>query len=239
MRIPRREVAVQNLLNEQQWLPTIAARLPVPVPVPVAFGTPSELFPWPWSVVTWIRGSAADGSALPETQVDLLARTLRRLHRPSPADAPRNPFRGGPLTGKREAVEDRLRRLTPPRTVLDLWSRALAAQPAGATVWIHGDLHPRNVVLRDGIVAGLIDWGDMTGGDPATDLACAWMLFGPRGREELLDRYGADEEQRARAAGWAIHIGTVLADGGDTTHVALGRRILDRLSEDDSQAPGC
>ena len=228
VRIPRRQVAVDLLLNEQKWLPRVAPWLPVAVPLPVGLGVPSDLFPWPWSVVEWIPGTTAEKTPLELDQADLLAYTLRSLHRTAPSDAPFNPFRGVPLEARRDVVEERLTRLDLGELVV-LWRHALAAAPTEDAVWLHGDLHPRNVLVRDGTLAGIIDWGDMTAGDMATDLACAWMLFDARGRSAFLDAYGPTEDERLRAMGWAVNFASALVDSGELRHTRMGHSVLRQL----------
>ena len=228
MRLPRRLAAVQLLLNEQRWLPVVAPWVGVAVPVPVGVGVPSSLFPWPWSVVEWIEGHTADEVALAPNQGESLALVLRSLHRAAPPEAPSNPFRGVALGRRRAAVEERLERLDLPELVPP-WREALEAPTATAAVWLHGDLHARNVLVRDGSLAGLIDWGDMTAGDVATDLACAWTLFDARGRAAFLEAYEPTEAERLRAAGWAVNFGSALMDSGDARHERIGRLIIERL----------
>lgn len=125
VRLPRRELAAELVLNEQRWLPVVAPWLSLRVPVPVAVGVPSESYPWPWSIVPWVPGVAAGLTPLTPEQSLVLAHNLRALHRPAPAEAPRNPFRGVPLEARREAVEDRLSRLGV--ETLPAWHRALDA----------------------------------------------------------------------------------------------------------------
>ncbi|MDH3271645.1 MAG: aminoglycoside phosphotransferase family protein [Gemmatimonadota bacterium] len=228
LRLPRREVAVELLRNEQRWLPTIAERLTLSVPVPVAVGEPSALFPWPWSVVPWIEGTTAEDAALSQADAALLGWTLRSLHQAAPPEAPANPFRGVPLEERRPVIEERVDRLGVGR-LRPLWEAALDAPGSTGDVWLHGDLHPRNVLVDAGGLVGLIDWGDMNGGDPATDLACAWTLFGSEARATLREVYRPTEPEWRRARGWAVHLGSAMADSGDPSHVALGWRILAEL----------
>jgi aminoglycoside phosphotransferase (APT) family kinase protein len=157
-----------------------------------------------------------------------LATSLRRLHRPAPPDAPANPFRGVPLRSRREVVEERLDRLEL-RELDSPWRRALEATPGVDVAWLHGDLHPKNVLVRDGTLAGLIDWGDVTAGDPATDLACAWMLFDAYGRSAFLEAYGPSEGEHARALGWAVNFGSAMLDSGEPRHAAIGRAIIRKV----------
>jgi aminoglycoside phosphotransferase (APT) family kinase protein len=236
VRLPRRELAVDLLRNEQRWLPTLAALLPVAVPALRHAGSPDEAFPWPWSVVDWIPGQTAESHAFGQAEVELLARTLRALHAPAPDEAPVNPFRGVPLEATAGAVERRLARLRS-HARLDagrltaIWREGAEAPHAAERRWIHGDLHPRNVIVREGLVAGLIDWGDLNGGDIATDLACAWTLIAqPAIRRRFLDDSGASPADELRARGWAVHLGLALADSREPLHEPLGLAALDRAT---------
>lgn len=229
VRLPRREVAVQLIRNEQRWLPTIGPWVGLAVPTPVAIGAPSGDFPWPWSIVEWIAGTPAEAGSLSPDDAEALATGLRSLHRPAPPEAPSNPFRGVPLRDRREVVEARLERLGLAE-LSRLWSRALEVDGAAGRVWLHGDLHPRNLLVHEGRLVGLIDWGDMSGGDAATDLACAWMLFDSEGREAFLEAYGPSREQRARAIGWAVNFASALVDSAEPRHEAIGRVILEQLA---------
>jgi aminoglycoside phosphotransferase (APT) family kinase protein len=116
-----------------------------------------------------------------------------------------------------------------------LWAEALAAPIDVSPTWLHGDLHPRNVLVHEGEISGIIDWGDMTAGDPATDLAAVWMLFGDATlRQRILLDYGASMATWQRAQGWAIMFGVVLLDTGlvDNPRFAMiGEQILQRLLE--------
>ncbi len=238
VRLPRREAGVALLLNEQRWLPTLAPRLPVAVPSPVHVGAPCTAFHWPWSVVTWVPGVTAERHRFDASDAVLIAETLLALHEPAPAEAPVNPFRGVPLPTRNEAVEVRLGRLAGhPEVDADrlaaVWRDALDAPESPERRWMHGDLHPRNVVVRDGTLVGLIDWGDLNGGDVATDLACAWTLIdGSSARRELLAAYAPSEPLLRRARGWAVHLGLALADAGEARHVPLGVATLRRVARD-------
>ena len=99
--------------------------------------------------------------------------------------------------------------------------------------WLHSDLHPKNLVGEEGRLVGVIDWGDLGVGDPATDLAAAWMLFPPEVHDELWSAYGGiSTATRARARGWAIFFGTVLLDtgvGDEDTFGRIGRATLERV----------
>ncbi|GAA4373367.1 aminoglycoside phosphotransferase family protein [Paeniglutamicibacter cryotolerans] len=188
VRLPRRANAHSLLLNELRWLPFLAPRLPLPVPGALWQGRPSAGYPYHWAIVPWFEGvSAASVPALGRDAYAVdLARFLRALHVPAPADAPFNPVRGVPLATRDEAVRGRLGSgLLPDAAALEaIWDDSLAAtKHAGPALWLHGDLHPHNLLVDSSFtgarITAVIDFGDLTAGDPASDLAAAWLHFHP------------------------------------------------------------
>ena len=232
-RLPRREMSAQLVLHEQQWLPVLAPLLPLPVPVPVFAGVPSACFPWHWSICHWLPGhTAAEAPPIDQHETALaLAAFVRALHRPAPADAPRNPYRGIALAGRAASVDGRISvmddLLDVPRTTR-AW-RELSATPAwdGPALWLHGDLHPSNMLTVDGRLSAVIDFGDITAGDPATDLALAWMMFDAPHRALFRDTAGIDSDTWHRAAAWAVSLSLAYLSGDDESSMpAIGRTTL-------------
>ncbi len=241
VRLPRRELAVPLIVHEQRALRTIGpalAAVGIRAPVPVIAGEPSEHFPRPWSVLPWITGTTALASSRAEnaTWAPRLADALRALHVAAPVDAPRNPVRGRPLSTRDAAIRPRLDAIDGRPALRDAWDAGLAASLASEQVWIHGDLHPGNVLIADGTLTALIDFGDVTTGDPAYDLASAWMLFDARGRESFRqatrERY--DEATWTRARSWAAYIAAILMTQSDDRpeYFAVGARTADALDAD-------
>jgi aminoglycoside phosphotransferase (APT) family kinase protein len=118
-----------------------------------------------------------------------------------------------------------------------IWHQALAAPIDVPATWIHGDLHARNVLVEKGVISGIIDWGDLTAGDLATDLAAIWMLFADRqARQEAIAAYtGVSDATWQRARGWAIFFGVVLLDTGlvdHPRHAVMGEKTLRRVADD-------
>ena len=238
VRLPRRALGAQCILHEQSWLPQLAERLPLATPVPVRAGIAGCGYPWNWSVVPWLPGAPADLSPMNADQAEVLVHFLEALHVPAPVDAPRNPFRGVPLSQRASAVEERMRRLAASTTLITpalrtLWEQALANDGATHETWLHGDLHARNLLCSAGRITGVIDWGDVCVGDRATDLGCVWMLFDDRRvRERILGRYEADAATWARARGWVITVGLLLAgmqDPSEVRHRVMGEKALHNL----------
>jgi aminoglycoside phosphotransferase (APT) family kinase protein len=163
----------------------------------------------------------------PVTTGTMLERFLRALHQPAPEDAPRNPWRGVRLDARTAALHEHLQQLggaVDRAAVLGAWDRALSAPPwPGPPLWLHGDLHPGNLLVSDGRLAGVIDFGDLTSGDPATDLAVRWML--PRAMRERFEAWATGDEPEAlrmRARGWALALGLAyLAHSRDDAEMAL------------------
>lgn len=219
VRLPVRDVAVPLLAHEQRWLPELAPVLPVQVPVPVRVGVPSAHYPWPWTVARWVDGARADAGPVAEraSWADDLADLFAALHRPAPDDAPVNHYRGVPPRTRRGPLVERLEHLGwPYRDEVLARFDALAAAPdhTGPAVWLHGDPHPANLVVRDGRLVAAIDWGDVTSGDPASDLATAWLTFDAPARARFRTRVDAacgwDEATWQRAQAWAVLLSVVL-----------------------------
>jgi aminoglycoside phosphotransferase (APT) family kinase protein len=241
VRLPRRALAAPLILHEQRWLPRLAGQLTLPIPAPVRIGTPAHGYPWHWSVVPWLSGMAADQHAPDAAQARPFAAFLRSLHIHAPVDAPANPFRGVPLSQRAEAVAARMQRLASISNLItpqirQIWQAALNAPLDVSPTWLHGDLHPRNVLVEHGVITGIIDWGDLTAGDPATDLAAIWMLFAdPDARQQALAAYGdLSDATLRRATGWAIMFGVMLLASGlvdNPRNAAIGAQTLQRVAE--------
>jgi aminoglycoside phosphotransferase (APT) family kinase protein len=220
VRLPRREPAAQILLNEQRWLPVLASKIQLPIPSPERTGRPAHGYPFSWSVVPYLPGEpAADADS-----VDLadaagsVGGFLGSLHAPAPPDAPANPFRGVPLADRADAVAANLRLLSDRvdrDAVQSVWSAALAAPVySGPPRWLHGDLHPANILVSHGRVSGVIDFGDITAGDPATDLAVAWMLLPLEHHAAFRAAYRSARTSPARSAQLGVLDGAARDDAG-------------------------
>jgi aminoglycoside phosphotransferase (APT) family kinase protein len=215
-RLPRRALAAELVAHEQRWLPALAPGLPLPIPAPVRIGRPAGSYPWNWSVVPFFPGQAAALTAPDDLAAAAVAlgEFLAALHATAPPDAPVNPFRGGPLAERTGRVTEHLRAIesgTDAGAARAIWESAMEAGPwAGPPAWIHGDLHPANILVDAGRISAVIDFGDLTSGDPATDLSVAWMLFTARERAIFWQAYGqADDHTWARARGWALSLALV------------------------------
>ncbi|MFD2082702.1 Predicted kinase, aminoglycoside phosphotransferase (APT) family [Actinopolymorpha cephalotaxi] len=246
VRLPRSQRAPSLLHKEQRWLPVLASRLPLPVPVPVRDGEPSALFPMPWAVTTWVPGEPADRIPISRGPhaAETLAGFLRALHVRAPAGAPANPKRGVPLGAVATEFEQKLEAVDAGVEVADVrsvWNDGVTAPGwNGPPVWIHGDLHPANVVTSAGTLSGVLDFGELCAGDPATDLAAAWLLLPAGTASHFFASYAiADDATVRRARAWAVLRGVSLIGigqaaerglpGGQPTWGSAGRATLDRV----------
>ncbi len=234
VRLPRRTVAAELVENEQRWLPELASQLPVAVPAPVRVGRAALGYPWSWSVCPWLSGEVAATAPFDADEVALaLGRFLGALHRPAPPEAPTNEFRGVPLAARDErtrATVDAVGSLVDGAAALALWERCVTAPVwSGPPMWVHGDLHPLNVLVHQRRLAAVIDFGDINGGDPATDLAIGWTLFDPPARHVFRAAAAyVDDDTWLRARGWALALGLAyLAGSADNPPLhAIGLRAV-------------
>lgn len=238
-------------LKERRWLPVLAPGLPLPVPTPVRFGEPSERFPKHWTVMTWVPGEPLDHSSISRRDhaADTLAAFLQALHVEAPAGAPTSTDRGSHPKQHTDGFDHFLQSVALgdiADEVRAVWEDAVAAPEwDGPPAWVHGDLHPANVVVTDGTLTGVIDFGDMFAGDPAWDLAAAWVILPTGGASRFFDAYAqADSATIRRARGLAVLKSLFLMlmgqngdrglPGGKPTWGPLGRATLNRALTADS-----
>jgi len=205
VRLPRRRGPTEPGSTELDWLPKLAPQLPVEIPVPVAQGRPSDAYPWFWEIHTWV-----EGETLPVEEVDRiqaardLAALVVALQRVDPAGAP--PGRGIPLAERAKQMTWWFDRFEGDHRARDEWERIVAKAPPwdGPPVWHHGDLDPRNWLVRDGRISGVIDWGAMGVGDPACDVMVAWKLHSAAARDAFREALPVDDATWERGRGWAL-----------------------------------
>jgi aminoglycoside phosphotransferase (APT) family kinase protein len=223
VRLPRRKESARLAGHEQRVLPVLAPMLPLDVPVPLRIGSPTDAYPWEWTVLRWLPGERLADSVLadPVREARRLGEFMAALHVRAPADAPPNPYRGHFIGINTPIITKRLDALTNDPAIdadaaLNRWHELVDdAEPfAGPATWIHGDLHAMNVLVHDGAFGAVIDFGDVCAGDPATDLSCAWAFFDEVARAGFRQAAGAsevgiDEQMWRRAEAWALHFAVI------------------------------
>jgi aminoglycoside phosphotransferase (APT) family kinase protein len=213
-RLPRREVNEWSLKNERHWLPRLAPQLPLAVPKPLADGRPGFGYPFEWSVYRWLDGEAAEHEPIadPSQAAADLAQFVSALQRidPSggPGPGPHNASRGEPLARRDEGTRASIAAL---RDEIDveaatgLWEEAVAAPEwHRPPVWHHGDLDVRNLLVTEGRLSGVIDFGCLGVGDPACDVAVAWKVLPAEERCRFREALSVDAATWTRASGWVV-----------------------------------
>ena len=244
-RFPRRAIAIPGVEREIAVLPVLAPLLPVPIPEPLRVGVPSDTFPWPFIGTPLLPGHEPADAGLDDERDELasgLARFLRTLHSRETLDAV-DPTRALPVDFNRRAdatvrvarARENLAYLrdasiwTPPATMERILSAAERLPPSRAElVLTHGDLHQRHVLVSEGRLSAVIDFGDLCLADPCIDLILSWSLLSPHDREQFFADYGAvTEDQLLRSRVLAVVLDSMLARyAQDVGHANLQREAL-------------
>jgi aminoglycoside phosphotransferase (APT) family kinase protein len=240
VRLPRIEKYAESLERELVWLPRLAPRLPLRIPELIAAGTPGFGYPFTWAIYRWIDGQPWQDDLVHDetTNACTLAQFVQALRR-VPAVMP---GATAPPAGRRPLRQldgVTLRAIVEAGAAIDgtaaaaVWTRALEAAPwEGERVWIHTDLLRPNLLIDDGRLAAVIDFGSAGIGDPAADVICAWSVFGPHGRAVFREQLGVDDETWARARAYALHQAVLIIPYYRDTNpgfVTLARRTVEQV----------
>ena len=239
VRLPSARGYVEQVAKEQEWLPRLAPQLPLPIPQPVAQGAPGDGYPFAWSVYRWLPGTPlgladdVEGLALAADLGGFLTALRGADATAGPAAGSHNFFRGAPPGVYREealaAIPAGARDIDP-RLARRIWEAAEATEWEGPGVWFHGDAAPGNLLVRDGRLSAVIDFGTSGVGDPACDLVPAWTMFEGDARRVFLAAVGLDAATERRARAWALW--KALITVRDSPDDAPSRRTLARLAAD-------
>lgn len=240
VRLPRHRGAVGSLESEIRWVGLLGSGWTFPTQRIVRVGVPGGEFPWCWAVTSWLPGELAADRPLAPATAPALGRALAEVHQPAPADAPFNSEQSVRLAER----EPLLRRVLPqlpaagaalglvldPDAAARLWREAMVVPDDAPRVWIHADLHPFNVISRDGQFGGIIDWSDISQGDPAVDLGYLQLLLPAAAMPSAYDGYGGvDEATAARARGIGLVKAATLAVVDKQVVACVGWRALVEL----------
>ena len=240
VRLPQAAAYAAQVEKEHRWLPQLAPLLPLQIPTPLAIGTPADGYPWEWSVYRWIEGE----TAAPERIGDLkdfatrLANFLIALQRIDTTDGPRpgphNFYRGGSLTTydaeARQAIavlKDRL----DTKAATEVWDLALKTTWDRPPVWLHGDVSAGNLLIHEGRLRAIIDFGMVGVGDPACDLSVAWTLFGGESRRAFRAMLPLDPGTWARGRAWTLWKALIVAAGLTETNAVEAARPWSVIDE--------
>lgn len=244
VRLPSAEGYALQIEKEHRWLPRLAPLLPLQIPVPLAKGSSSNDYPWHWSIYQWIEGENATIERitdLPQFAI-ALAQFLVALQRIDSIDGPapgqHSAFRGAPLavydTDTRNAIaglDDNI----DAEAATTVWETALQSTWNSSPVWFHGDVAAGNLLVKDGQLSAVIDFGCCGVGDPACDLTIAWTFLLGESREAFCSTLSVDGATWARGRGWALWKGLItLAEYIHTNPLkaAEARRVIREVLAD-------
>lgn len=212
-RMPTDDGYVPAVAKEHRWLPVLAPQLPVAVPEPVLRGEPGCGFPRPWSLYRWLPGQPASGDRVIDQQrfAHDVAHFLTALQAIDVSSGPlaggHSAGRGGPL----EAYDDDIRVCLPhlpdhldPASVVGRWQDAVSSPYTGRPRWFHGDMSPSNLLVQDGQLSAVIDFGTCGVGDPACDLVLAWTHLDDDAQRTFQQAMNVDDDMWLRGQAWAL-----------------------------------
>ncbi len=240
VRLPSGQAYVSQVEREQRWLPILAPRLPLSIPEPLAMGEPGNGYPWKWGIYRWIEGQSSDIGHIASLSdfADGLARFLIALQSSDaaagPPPGPDNFYRGGPLAKYDQETRKAIAFLTDSidtDAVREVWDASLATRWSGQPVWVHGDVSLGNLLVNGGKLSAVIDFGQLSVGDPACDLAIAWTLFTGESRETFQTTLQLDAGTWTRGRGWALWKALIIAAGITETNAVEGRQCWRTIEE--------
>jgi len=243
IRLPSHASYAAAVMKERAWLPVFARGVSLRVPIPIARGEPSDAYPLPWAINRWIEGeilTSGNIGSMNELALDLAA-FLRELQAVAISGGvlagEHNFHRGGDLGVYDEETNTAIGECGLPlakEKMRGIWHMAKSARYEGAPLWVHGDVAVGNLIVKNGKLYGVIDFGSCGVGDPACDLVMAWNFFDGESRQVFLRETGADVGMVARAKGWALWKALItLQDSAATSEQkAWGERTLTILLDD-------
>ena len=213
VRLPLTPRASAMLMKEVDCIPKLP-RLPLQVPMPLSAGNAVTDYQSPWAIYRWIEGETLSDHPLQDVPdaAEKLARFIDVLQKADASDAPlygeHNNFRGCPLRNRYEptvAAIEKVSDLYNAKSLRSVWEQSLnLAEWSRGPVWIHGDIHAANLLMSDGKLSAVIDFGLMGAGDPAVDLIVNWSLLSESARSRFRSAVDIDEDTWLRGRAWAL-----------------------------------
>jgi aminoglycoside phosphotransferase (APT) family kinase protein len=232
VRLPRIANAAADVAAEQIWVPRLAPHLPVAVPAAVGLGEATSDYPFPWTVCRWLPG--ANPTVHQRGLANDLANFVTALRGIDPEGAPKA-GRGVPLAARDEPTRSAIAAstdLVDTDAITASWDDVLRIPPRiGPPTWTHADLSPGNLLVRDGRLSAVIDWGAAGVGDPTVDLIVAWNLLGSDDRAAFRAALDVDDDTWLRGRGWALSISIIQLPYYQHTSPALAENSRHVIAE--------
>lgn len=222
VRMPSAKDYAMQVGKEQRFLPLLAPHLPLSIPTPLAQGKPDEGYPLNWSIYKWIEGESAANAQIEDLSLfaKSLAEFLIAFHKVDASNGPaageHSFHRGGSLSYYDQEFREALslvQKKIQSEKALALWEHALKTHWRNKPVWVHGDISAGNLLVKDGKLSAVIDFGQLAVGDPACDLAISWTLFNDDRREIFLSTLQLDSDTIIRGKAWTLWKALLAASG--------------------------
>lgn len=230
--------------KEQTWLPQLAPHLPLPIPAPIALGAPDEAYPWKWSINHWLPGQIVSVGSIRDlcqfaVQLAEFLKALQQIDATNgPLAGPQSFYRGGDIAiydaETRQAIEV-LKNDIDASLATEIWETALSTKWQTEPVWVHGDISVGNLLVNNGELSAVIDFGQLAVGDPACDLAIAWVFFDEKSRKAFFQTLQLDKETVARGRAWALWKALILVSGiasSTNTDKQTWLRVISEIMKD-------
>ena len=235
VRLPSRDWYVPQVEKEHKWLPFLSKHLSLPISIPLAQGKPNKDYPYPWSIYKWLKGETVNNENIVD-QNEFAKDLGGFLAEFQSIDASRGPiagihnfYRGGDLAVYDEqsinAIENNIE-IFNEHLLKEIWGLSLDSKWDSEPVWLHGDIAPGNILVNDGKLCAVIDFGVLGVGDPSCDAAMVWTFFNSSSREVFKQALKMDEETWSRARGWALWKALITYDGNKNYNKIMAEESL-------------
>ena len=240
IRMPSAAKYTSQIKKEFRWLPILAPLLRYQIPTPLVMGKPTKDYPWQWGIYKWLEGTTV--SRVPDLDLNQFARDLAAFLN----DLQNIDSTGGPLPGKQTfhrgeslrfydaevhqaitILKDKIDSVA----ITEMWQAALATKWHHLPVWVHGDIAAENLLVHNGTLNAVIDFGGLAIGDPACDLAIAWTLFKNESRKIFRNSLSLDEATWQRGRAWALWKALIIAAGITQTNAIEGKQYWHIINE--------
>lgn len=213
VRLPSGKEYASQIEKEMYWLPKLSPYILLDIPLPLFKGNPTKEYPFNWGIYKWIEGETLTYKDI--LNLDLLAIDLAKFLKElqsidatlGPKAGKHNFYRGGSLNiydNETRIALKNLKNIFDTNSLENIWKKCLKSKYTNKPVWIHGDIAVGNLLIKDGRLSGVIDFGILGTGDPACDYVIAWTFFSSKSREIFKNHLNCDEETFERAKGWAL-----------------------------------
>ncbi|MDP3372322.1 MAG: aminoglycoside phosphotransferase family protein [Candidatus Paracaedibacteraceae bacterium] len=244
LRFPSGESYANQVKKEQKWLPFLSSKLPLTIPTPLGLGKPGHGYMWDWSIYNWIPGETAAISKQADKNklANDLARFLSVLYKMNPTNGPpagkQNYYRGGDISVYEHEAINAIKVLESSldsKVAKRIWDLGATTKWENPPVWVHGDISPGNLILQNGHLRAVIDFGLLSVGDPACDFAIAWTFFDAKSRKVFRDRLAIDNRTWHRGRAWAFWKALIISAGlsnSNNVENSLAQKVIREVMED-------